>query len=117
MYATTSTEESVYIIGGTTASSQPSSVIAEYKNAEWFNIGSLQQSRYSHGAFTSGSWTMVIGGSSSGGQLVFSVIREQKSSFECTWIMVIQRQYRRMHRVSKGDHVCLVSQNMLVFGK
>ena len=100
MYATTSTEESVYIIGGTTASSQPSPVIAEYKNAEWFNIGSLQQSRYSHGAITSGSWTMVIGGSSSGGQLVFSVIREQNNLFE----HILERNLIRQQKYGKSKH-------------
>ena len=65
-YATTSTEESVYIIGGFTYDSSTSSrtpVIAEYKNNQWSNAGSLNQSRYAHGAITSGSLTMVIGGS------------------------------------------------------
>ena len=65
-YATTSTEESVYIIGGN-GDSNALSVIAEYKNDEWFNIGNLQQARSSHGAITSGSWTMVIGGGSADG--------------------------------------------------
>ena len=73
LYATTSTEESVYIIGGSdgeidyNGGPDVSSVIAEYKNDEWFNIGNLQQARYSHGAITSGSWTMIIGGSSADG--------------------------------------------------
>ena len=70
-YATTSSEESVYIIGGYNGESDGvsdvSSVIAEYKNDEWFNIGNLQQARSSHGAITSGSWTMVIGGGSADG--------------------------------------------------
>ena len=67
LYATTSTEESVYVIGGNNGEPSTSSVIAEYKNDEWFNIGNLQQARYSHGAITSGSWTMVLGGSSANG--------------------------------------------------
>ena len=71
IYASTSTEESVYIIGGWNGESDgetdKSSVIAEYKNDKWFNIGNLQQARYSHGAITSGSWTMIIGGSSADG--------------------------------------------------
>ena len=66
-YATTSTEESVYIIGGWTDDSLTvgrTPIIAEYKNDEWYNAGSLKQSRHGHGAITSGSLTMVIGGSS-----------------------------------------------------
>ena len=66
-YATASTEESVYIIGGWTYDSSTNNrtpIIAEYKNDEWYNVGSLNQSRHAHGAITSGSLTMVIGGSS-----------------------------------------------------
>ena len=65
-YATTSTDDSVYIIGGFTYDSSTSSrtpIIAEYKNNQWRNAGSLNQSRYAHGAITSGGLTMVIGGS------------------------------------------------------
>ena len=43
------------------------SVIAEYKNDEWYNVGNLKQSRYAHGAITSGPLTMVIGGNFQGG--------------------------------------------------
>merc|ERR1711990_267087 len=62
-YSTTSTDESVLIIGGYTYGS-PSiiSIIAEYKNGSWTNIGNLAQARYGHGAITSGSITMVVGG-------------------------------------------------------
>ena len=60
-YATASTEESVFIFGGWTGGSL-SSTIAEYKNGEWINAGSLAQARSHHGAITSGSLTMVIGG-------------------------------------------------------
>ena len=66
-YATTSTEESVYIIGGWTDDSSTgykTPIIAEYKNDQWYNVGSLKQSRHAHGAITSGALTMVIGGSS-----------------------------------------------------
>ena len=65
-YATTSTEESVYIIGGWTDDSSTgyrTPIIAEYKNDQWYNVESLKQSRHAHGAITSGSLTMVIGGS------------------------------------------------------
>ena len=70
-YATTSTEESVYIIGGYTGDSSTgrrTPIIAEYKNDQWYNVGSLKQSRHAHGAITSGSLTMVIGGRSSDSQ-------------------------------------------------
>ena len=67
-YATTSTEESVYIIGGQHYDTRGrSSIIAEYRNAKWY-AGNLNQSRDGHGAITSGSLTMVIGGSSTDGQ-------------------------------------------------
>ena len=64
----------MYIIGGNNGDvPATSSVIAEYKNDEWFNIGNLQQARSSHGAITSGSWTMVIGGGSADGPCVFTM--------------------------------------------
>ena len=70
-YATTSTEESVYIIGGYTGDSSTGGktpIIAKYKNDEWYNVGSLIQSRNGHGAITSGPVTMVIGGWSADSQ-------------------------------------------------
>ena len=70
-YATTSTEESVYIIGGfiqASATGERTPIIAEYKNDQWYNAGSLKQSRHAHGAITSGSLTMVIGGSNRNSQ-------------------------------------------------
>ena len=62
MYATSSTESSVYIIGGFTSDPTSTPIIAEYKNDEWNNIGNLKQARIQHGVITSGSLTMVIGG-------------------------------------------------------
>ena len=70
-YATSSTKESVYIFGGFTNDSSTASrtsIIAEYKNGEWYNVGNLRQSRHAHGAITSGSLTMIIGGASADGQ-------------------------------------------------
>ena len=66
-YATTFNEESVYIIGGHDASSDPiSQTIAQYKDGAWFNIGNLAQKKYSLGAITlthlSDSITMIFGG-------------------------------------------------------
>ena len=67
MYATTSTEESVFIIGGFTNVSSDglrTSIIAEYRADEWNNAGNLKQPRQAHGAIKSGSLTMIIGGES-----------------------------------------------------
>ena len=62
-YATASTDESVYIIGGYIAGSPSyTSTIAEYKDGDWKNVGNLAQGRHAHGAITSGSTTMVVGG-------------------------------------------------------
>jgi len=67
MYGTTSTKESVYIIGGfTNVSSEGlrTSIIAEYRDDKWNIVGNLKQARQAHGAITSGSLTMIIGGES-----------------------------------------------------
>ena len=67
MFATTSTEKSVFIIGGYTNESSEglrTSIIAEYSDNEWNNAGSLKQSRQAHSAITSGSFTLIIGGES-----------------------------------------------------
>ena len=62
-YATASTSDSVLIIGGNTGvSPYTSSTIAQYKDGIWKNIGNLAQARRAHGAITSGSITMVVGG-------------------------------------------------------
>ena len=62
-YATASTNESVFIIGGFTGGSPAyTSTIAEYKDGNWEKVGDLAQRRYSHGAITSESVTMILGG-------------------------------------------------------
>ena len=68
-YATASTSDSVLIIGGYTGSELPSitSIIAEYKDGTWQKKGDLAQARYGHGAITSGSTTMIVGGLSNSG--------------------------------------------------
>ena len=60
-YATTSTSDSAYVIGGI-IDDGTSGVIARYKNDCWSNIGNLKTSRSSHSAITIGSITMVVGG-------------------------------------------------------
>ena len=62
-YATASTSESVLIIGGYTCGNPPkTSIVAEYKNGNWKNVGNLTKAKEGHGAITSGSITMVVGG-------------------------------------------------------
>ena len=62
-YATTHTEESVYIIGGSTdGSPRRTSTIAKYKNDIWAIAGKLQLARERHGAITVNGRTLIIGG-------------------------------------------------------
>ena len=69
-YATTSNEDSVYIIGGFDGPSDYTDVIAQYKDGAWFNLGNLAQRKHAHGAITfthfSESITMIIGGRTGG---------------------------------------------------
>ena len=66
-YATTHTEDSVYIIGGyTDGSPLRTSTIAKYKNEIWTIAGNLKQGRSSHGAITVKERTIIIGGHSYG---------------------------------------------------
>ena len=56
------------IIGGYTGGSPNTiSIIAEYRNGSWKNVGNLAQARNSHGAITSGPVTMIIGGNAYSG--------------------------------------------------
>ena len=69
-YATTSTEDSVYILGGWTSDSDTGlkcPTIAQFKDGEWNKVADLRQSRHAHGAISYGSLTMVVGGSSADG--------------------------------------------------
>ena len=64
-YATTSTAQSVYIIGGWTRATSPktTSTIAKYSNDIWsWKVSSLNERRSSHGAITVNGLTMIIGG-------------------------------------------------------
>ena len=62
-YATASTEESVFIIGGQTDPSvTATSTIAEYKDGIWKHAGNLAQPKRNLGSITSGSITMIVGG-------------------------------------------------------
>ena len=67
-YATASTSDSVYIIGGfTNGSPYQTSTIAEYNNESWKSVGNLAQARSGHGGITDGPITMVVGGYSASG--------------------------------------------------
>ena len=67
-YTTASTDESVFIIGGyTKGTPDVTSRIAEYKNGKWIDGGNLAQARYGHGAITSESKTLIIGGTHNDG--------------------------------------------------
>ena len=53
--------------GYTNGSPSYTSTIAEYKDGIWKAVGNLAQARRYHGAITSGSTTMVVGGSPNSG--------------------------------------------------
>ena len=65
-YATTSTDTSVYIIGGFNGwindSPSRSTLIAKYIDGFWSEPGSLKRARNSHGAITIEERTLIIGG-------------------------------------------------------
>ena len=62
-YATVKTDESVLIIGGyTDESPDRTTIIAEYRNDVWSNIGNFVQLRDTHGAVILGSTIMIVGG-------------------------------------------------------
>lgn len=48
--------------GNTGGSPTRTSTIAQYKDGSWKNIGNLAQARQTHGAITSTSITIVVGG-------------------------------------------------------
>ena len=57
-YSTASTDDAAYIIGG----ADIYNTIAEYRNNQWRNLGSLTKGRFYHGSITIGQETMIIGG-------------------------------------------------------
>ena len=59
-YATTATEDAVFIIGGYT--SRRSSTIAKYSDDTWTNVGTLKKGRENHQAITIKGKTFIIGG-------------------------------------------------------
>jgi len=63
MYATTHTDEGVYILGGWMGNgNQHSYTIAEYKDDTWNNVGRMQRRRNGHDALTLGSTAIIFDG-------------------------------------------------------
>ena len=60
-YSTVSSSEAAYFIGG----SQTRELIAEFKNGNWRQFGTLSIGRQAHGSIKIGNEFMVIGGFSS----------------------------------------------------
>ena len=64
-YSTASTDDAAYIIGGENGGDgRPGDqkTIAEFRNNQWRNLGSLTTGRRYHGSITNGRDTMIIGG-------------------------------------------------------
>ena len=61
-YSSVSTSEAAYIIGG----SNTREIIAEFKNDNWSQFGTLSKGRWVHGSIGMGDEFMVIGGYSVG---------------------------------------------------
>ena len=66
-YETVSIGESLYVLGGFQNGGNDSrlwrsSIIAQYKNEIWTNVGKLAESRTHSGVVTLGSTVMLIGG-------------------------------------------------------
>ena len=62
-YATTHTEKSIFIIGGSTGGSPSrTTTIARFKDSIWKKVGSLKQARSGHGAITVKGITIIVGG-------------------------------------------------------
>ena len=65
-YATASTDDSVYIIGGKTSGRLPrdsrTATIAQFIDGNWNNVGQLAQARSGIRAITLESTTLIVGG-------------------------------------------------------
>ena len=59
-YSTVSTDDAVLVIGG--YDSDFSSVVAEYKDGSWNNIGNLGRASAHHKTMRSGSDILILGG-------------------------------------------------------
>ena len=66
-YSISSTLEAAFVIGGRDLDDSYLDVIAQFQNNQWSRYGNLQKRRSLHGSITSGSLTMIIGGSTDNG--------------------------------------------------
>ena len=68
LYSATQTSSAAYIIGG----QYTKDVVAEYKDGQWRQRGSLYKGRRLSGAITIGGQTMIIGGHDSSDQNIYA---------------------------------------------
>ena len=61
-YSTVSTDDAVLVIGGDFGSGSITSIVAEYKDGSWSNIGNLGQPTGALRAMRSGSNILILGG-------------------------------------------------------
>ena len=94
-YATTSTPDSVFILGGYFTSTRYIDKIAQFKAGVWYDSGTLMEGRYSHGAISNGIETMIIGG-------VSEKIEIWESSDDSKW-----HEYKTMNETisTNGDYL------------
>lgn len=64
LYATASTSDAVYVIGGATDTILDNSlnIIAKFSDGLWQKTGELKQKRFGHSVITSGNKVLVVGG-------------------------------------------------------
>ena len=63
-YSTASTPDAAYIIGGY----YQRTVVAEFKDDQWNQLGSLNKGRYAHGSLSVGDQTIIVGGDAESGK-------------------------------------------------
>lgn len=61
-YETVSTDDAVLVIGGDLGSGRFTSIVAEYKDGSWNDIGNLARPTAQHKAMRSGSNILILGG-------------------------------------------------------
>ena len=61
-YGMVSTEEAVFVIGGSKNSKEKSSIIAKFSFDQWSIVGNLHQGRSSLTAISNGYLIIIIGG-------------------------------------------------------
>ena len=73
LYATASTEDAVYVIGGATDTVLDNSLntIAKFSEGLWQKTGELKQKRFGHSVITSGNKVLIVGGTTGWGSADF----------------------------------------------